>query len=158
MPGTLTPRQADKRGAAEAAKSQQEAQARTQANARVTTPPLCVVRVGGDDGELRPWHYIYICVVPCPGHGTLQVDSRLLYFLTSVTPTRVDLKGSHYTPFRPRACLPVLCLRISTCGLSSQNPLTSAVWLDDERTACALCEDRVLDGPASGGKGSKGIN
>ena len=22
-----------------------------------------VVRVGGDDGELRPWHYIYVCSI-----------------------------------------------------------------------------------------------
>ena len=24
-----------------------------------------VVRVGGDDGELRPWHYIYVCSMGC---------------------------------------------------------------------------------------------
>ena len=29
---------------------------------------LWVVRVGGDDGELRPWHYIYIC----------SIESRLI--------------------------------------------------------------------------------
>jgi len=26
---------------------------------RLTPPPLWVLRVGGDEGELRPWHYIY---------------------------------------------------------------------------------------------------
>ena len=24
------------------------------------TPVVCVVRVGGDDWKLRPWHYIYV--------------------------------------------------------------------------------------------------
>ena len=71
------------------------------------------------------------------------------------------MQGRHgmdaYT-LRPRACLPVLCLRIIHLRVIKSNPLKSAVWLDDERTACALCEDRVLDGPASGGKGSKGRN
>ena len=31
-------------------------------------PPLWVVRVGGDDGELRPWHYIYV----------YSIESRLI--------------------------------------------------------------------------------
>jgi len=30
--------------------------------------------------------------------------------------------------------------------------------VDIPQTACRTCEDRVLDGPASGGKGSKGRN
>ena len=38
----------------------------------VLTPSLWVVRVGGNDGELRPWHYIYV----------YSIESRL----TAVTP------------------------------------------------------------------------
>ena len=31
-----------------------------------------------------------------------------------------------------------------------------SLWLNMLNLTCSVCEDRVLDGPASGGKGSKG--
>ena len=42
-------------------------------------PPLWVVRAGGDDGELRPWHYIYVYgAVSCGDH--LYGMKRLVTF------------------------------------------------------------------------------
>ena len=35
---------------------------------------LCVVRVGGDDGEHRLWHYIYVCSIG----SRLIIENRLM--------------------------------------------------------------------------------
>ena len=53
--------------------------------------PLWVVRAGGDDGELRPWHYKYVYSIESrlimtvrnkhmthdPQHTTLNLDPKL---------------------------------------------------------------------------------
>ena len=39
-----------------------------------------VVRVGGDDGELRPWHYIYV----------FSVESRLLMIRLEKSPVLIS--------------------------------------------------------------------
>ena len=45
-------------------------------------PLLWVVRVGGDDGELRPWHYIYVYSIESRLIMRVRYDSHIrLQFL-----------------------------------------------------------------------------
>ena len=39
--------------------------------------PVWVVRVGGDDGELRPWHYIYVYSIESRLMKRVRYDSHI---------------------------------------------------------------------------------
>ena len=94
------------------------------------------MRVGGDDGELRPWHYIY------------QGRRGRWKTPTTAPHIRIQHRGN------PKGV-----------GFRLRSPKKMLVHILRDKTRfeeCLArgntCEDRVLDGPASGVKGSKGKN
>ena len=58
------------------------------------------IKVGGDDGELRPWHYIHVC----------SIDSRLVRRVIYEPKSRWI--GSSGNPKVRAAALPSLCSRV----------------------------------------------
>ena len=70
-----------------------------QSGASGWQPDMWVVRVGGDDGELRPWHYIYVYSIESRLIVRVRYDKRLPVapkWLQQSTSRRAAANGSNW--------------------------------------------------------------